>query len=879
MAYDAQVSTGWNSLDTIIDHLRRGDNVVWQVDEIADYQRLATPFVENAAARGDRVVYMRFARHSPLVEEGKNITVYHLPLESGFESFSADVHSIITREGPDVCYVFDSLSELLHVWATDLMIGDFFFITCPYLFELNTIAYFAIRRHRHSFKAIARIREITQVLIDVYQYQGQLCIHPIKVKHRYSPTMFFPHIMEQENLVPVINSMDATRIFSDLTRNEEDSARRHLDYWDRLFIEAKELMQGGGRPEDEADMVEQLSRLMLSRNKPMLSLITRFMGLEDLIRIKERLIGTGFIGGKSVGMLLSRKILACDDAFDWQEVLEPHDSFFIGSDVFYSYIVQNGWWKLFMAHKTSEGYFAKAAELKNKMLDGIFAEEIREKFQRMLEYFGQSPIIVRSSSLLEDAYGNAFAGKYDSFFCVNQGPPEKRYEDFITAVRYVYASSMNRDALAYRRQRGLEESDEQMALLVQRVSGAYHKHYFFPELAGVGLSRNPFIWKKAMDVKAGMVRLVLGLGTRAVNRVQNDYPRIIALDNPLVKPLAGIMDIRKYSQRLVDLINLEENQLESLNLRELIENQLVDRIDLMGIRDREAAEQMRQMGRPGGEYWILTFDPFLEKTPFTTLMRDILAKLEAAYGNPVDIEFTVNFSKAGDLRVNLLQCRPFQTIGDSGTTAMPGEIAHEQTIIRIEGNFMGGNLVQPIAKILYIVPQAYAELSPPEKFAVARLVGKLNQSLKPGSNSATLLMGPGRWGTQSPEMGIPVKFSEINNIAAIAEISHQMGNMIPDLSFGTHFFHDLIETGIFYMAIYPESPKVVFKMDWLQSLPNQLESIVPAAGHLRDVVKIVDTSEYGLMLASDISSQQVTCYLTNPLREAGSQEPEVRRKK
>ena len=863
MAYQSSVSTGWPSLDEIIDQLRRGDNVVWQVDEIEDYQRLVMPFVKSAAERGDRVIYMRFARHAPLFEEGKNIAVYHLPLESGFETFSADVHSIITREGRDVCYVFDSLSELLHVWATDLMIGDFFFVTCPYLFELNTIAYFAIRRHRHSFKAIARIREITQVLIDVYTYQGQMCIHPIKVKHRYSPTMFFPHIIEEESLVPVINSADATRMLSDLTRNEAASAQRHLDYWDRLFIEATDLLGAGGRAEEKADMVEQLSRLMLSRNKRMLSLIRRFLCLQDLVWFKGRLIGTGFVGGKSLGMLLSRKILSQDDAFDWQEILEPHDSFYIGSDVFYSYIVQNGWWKLFMAHKTSEGYFAKAAELKNKMLGGVFAEEITEKFQRMLEYFGQSPIIVRSSSLLEDDYGNAFAGKYDSFFCVNQGSPEKRYEDFIAAVRHVYASTMSRDALAYRRQRGLEESDEQMALLVQRVSGAYHKHYFFPELAGVGLSHNPFIWQKGMDAKAGMVRLVLGLGTRAVNRVENDYPRIIALDNPLVKPLAGIMDMRKYSQHLVDLINLEENRLETLSLRELIKNQLIARMDLVGIRDTEAAEQMRRMGRPAGEYWILTFDPFLEKTPFSRLMGGILKTLEAAYGNPVDIEFTVNFNRSGELRINLLQCRPFQTVGDADKTARPGKIGDEQTILRIEGNFMGGNLVQPISKIIFVSPQAYAELLPPEKFAVARLVGKLNQSLTARDKTPALLMGPGRWGTQSPEMGVPVKFSEINNIAVIAEISHQTGNMIPDLSFGTHFFHDLIENGIFYMAIYPESSGVVFKTEWFQSLPNQLESIVPAARHLGHVVTIADTTEYGFELASDISNQQVVCYLTN----------------
>lgn len=195
MAFHSCVSTGWDSLDQIIDQLRRGDNVVWQVDNIDDYQRLVTAFVNRALANSERVVYVRFARHLPLIEERSDlVTVHRLDVGQGFESFSSQVHTLITREGRDIFYVFDSLSDLLHVWATDLMIGDFFFITCPYLFELNTVAYFALLRHRHSYKAVARIRETTQVLIDVYNYRGQVCVHPVKVQHRYSPTMFFPHL-------------------------------------------------------------------------------------------------------------------------------------------------------------------------------------------------------------------------------------------------------------------------------------------------------------------------------------------------------------------------------------------------------------------------------------------------------------------------------------------------------------------------------------------------------------------------------------------------------------------------------------------------------------------------------------------------------------
>ncbi len=856
-------STGWKNLDTIIDHLRRGDNVVWQVDSIDDYQRLVSLFVNNAISNREKVVYIRFARHIPLLEPKKNITIYNLRVEKGFESFSTEVHNIITKQGKDVHYVFDSLSDLLHVWATDLMIGDFFYITCPYLYELNTIAYFAIQRNCHSFKAIARIRETTQLLIDVYSYKRKLCIHPLKVERRYSPTMFFPHIKEKGKLIPVINSVEATRLFSYLSRHDSVAAHRHLDYWDRLFMQAKKLLESKAGQDEEIDMVEQLSRLMLSRNKRILGLIRKNLKLEDLLKIKERLIGTGFIGGKSMGMLLSRKILMQDHSSNWEEILEPHDSFYIGSDVFYSYIVQNGWWKILMAHKTREGYFSKASELENKMLTGDFPEEIKERFQLMLEYFGQSPIIVRSSSLLEDAFGSAFSGKYESFFCVNQGPPEKRYQDFEDAVKKIFAGTMNEDALAYRLQRGLDQSDEQMALLVQRVSGAYRKNYFFPELAGVGLSHNPFVWKKGMDAKAGMLRLVFGLGTRAVDRVEKDYPRIVALDEPLVRPLSKMKDIKKFSQHYIDILNLEKNQLETISLSELTKKKLNTKLELISIRDEDAEARLRALGKPVNDIWILTFDNFLTMTSFNAVMAGMLKTLESKYLNPVDIEFTVNFNQEDEIRINLLQCRPMQTTGQFKNVKIPDKIAPEKTIIREEGNFMGGNVSFPISQIILVDPAKYTALSLSEKYSIARLIGKLNKSIVDREKMTTFLLGPGRWGTHSPAMGVPVSFSEINNIAAIAEISYQDGSLIPDLSFGTHFFQDLVETRIFYLAVYPENTSVIFNKHWFDKLPNILKTISPSDSRFSHVVKVADTTDTGLTLVSDVVTQQVICYLSS----------------
>jgi len=855
----SRVSSGIQGLDEVLNYLRSGDNVVLQVDDIEDYRCFVLPFVEEALRNNERVVYMRFARHAPLLDPGR-VTVYKLNADTGFESFSTQVHNIIRQEGRDVFYVFDSLSDLLLAWATDLMIGNFFVITCPYLFELNTVAYFAILRGRHSFKTVARIRETTQILLDIYNYQGRICVHPLKAWHRYTPTMFLPHITEGDKYLPIMNSMDASRLFSFLAHKSSVNAERHLDYWDRIFLRAREVLADPEAVVEKQEMIAQLSRVLIGRERRMLALARDYFTLEDLLNIKDRLIGTGFIGGKSVGMLLARNILRRDGDFDWSRHLELHDSFYIGSDVFYSYIVQNGWWKILMAQKTKEGYFTNARELQARMLRGVFPEEVKEQFQLMLEYYGQSPIIVRSSSLLEDAFGNAFAGKYESFFCVNQGTPEQRYEALEDAVRRIFASTMNEDALTYRLQRGLDQHDEQMALLMQRVSGSHRRHYFFPEVAGVGLSYNTFVWNQGMDPRAGMLRIVFGLGTRAVNRVENDYPRIVALDAPLVKPHGALEDIRRFSQHDVDVLNLEDNRFHSLSLSQVVGEGLDARLDLIGVRDTEAAERLRATGRRVPDLWVLTFDEFMTATPFTEIMSRMLKTLEEVYSYPVDIEFTANFNAEGRLQVNLLQCRPFQTKGQNVRMAIPGKIKKQRILLRQEGNFMGGSVSQPLNRIIFIDPQGYARLSLSEKYDVARLVGRLNKLIEDRENTPTALFGPGRWGTTTPAMGVPVTFSEINNIAAIAEIAYQDGSLIPDLSFGTHFFQDLVEMDIFYMAIYPDKKGVLFNREWLAGMANLLGELAPRDRQLEEVVRVCDARQRGLLLLSDVVTQRLICY-------------------
>jgi hypothetical protein len=838
------VSSGLPGLDSILEGLRIGDNVVWRVDSIDDYRAFVAPYVAAATAAGRRVVYIRFASHAAVVEPDAVSAVYDLDAYRGFESFTVHLHTVIGNEGPEVFYVFDCLSDLLNAWATDSMVGNFFRVTCPYLFDLRTVAYFALERGAHSFSTIDRIRATTQLLLDLYNKEGVLYLHPLKVWRRSSPTMFLPHRHADAQFMPITVSCEATSLFMGLRGSVAGDMERHLDSWERLFIRAADLDASGAQGGEREAMVAQLCRLLIGRDERILALARRHFTLDDLLQVKERLIGTGFIGGKSVGMLLARAILRSDADGPWGEVLEPHDSFFIGSDTFHSYIVNNGWWQLFMWQRSEAGYLSGAEQLRALFLQGVFPVEVQLEFQKMLEYFGQCPIIVRSSSLLEDGFGNAFAGKYDSFFCVNQGTPEERLEQFMNAVRQVYSSTLSEEALQYRLQRGLARKEEQMALLVQRVSGAYHGKLFFPALAGVGVSYNTFVWRHDIDPTAGMLRLVVGLGTRAVDRVDGDYPRVVALDKPLLVPYADRDDRRRFTQRDVDVLDVAQNGWVTIPISQLEAEEPTLPLELFAERVNGSR--------------LFTFERLLTQTDFAPTMRRLLATLEAAYDYPVDVEFTGTYASNGRLYLNLIQCRPLQTRGIQSKRVEIRELDDEQTLFRSMGSFMGGSIVQPIARVIAVDAQAFMGLTLSDKYELARIIGRLNRYIKARDQLPTLLIGPGRWGTSTPRLGVPVRFAEINAMTAIAEVSFSAGGLQPELSFGTHFFQDLVETGIFYVALNPEKQGCLVNTAMLAALPNRLAELLPEDARFAAALRVVDLPR-GYQLLADIMSQRVVC--------------------
>lgn len=845
--YD-KVSTGIKGFDQVIDHLRFGDNVVWQVDAISDYKQMADCFVKSAKVEKMSLVYIRFANHTPILDACEGIKVYSIDASKGFESFATEIHNIIKQEGKRIFYVFDCLTDLLKYWHSDLMIGNFFKATCPYLYELDTVAYFAIKRNCHTYSTIAGIRETTQLLLDLYQINDKTYIHPLKVWQRYSPTMFFPHFIQGQEAICITSSSDASELLNRINRGEI-----RLDHWNTIFNKAKKVLS---LPKSKQETVKKrLMHMLIGNESRMLQLCDRYFTLKDILYIASREIGTGFIGGKSVGMLLARKILEIEGGERFTPFIEPHDSFFIGADVFYTYIVQNGWWSLRTKQKTHEGYYKYAAELKDKLLRGSFPRDIQEQFVQMLEYFGQSPIIVRSSSLLEDNFGNAFAGKYESVFCVNQGTPQERYEAFEQAVRTVYASTMNEDALNYRMNRGLAQQDEQMAILVQRVSGDRHGDYFFPHVAGVGNSSNLYVWDESIDMNAGMLRLVFGLGTRAVDRTDGDYVKVVCLDNPLRIPPMNYDDQKKFSQHRLDLLSFTDNALESKDVDAVLSLPLKADKKLFISPDYATAARMRELGYSNQKTpYLLDFKKLFTDTNFAAIMREILALLSKAYDYPVDIEFTANFNQDNGFKVNLVQCRPLQTKGLGKTVKIPELMDVKDCFFSSKGSFMGGSVRLPIDYVILISANAYLKLCEQDKYEVARQIGLINREMK---EKNAMLVGPGRWGSTTPSLGVPVHFTELCNMKALCEYSSKKEGFMPELSYGSHFFQDIVESEIFYVAIFDGYQDVIFNPDRILQKENLLTSILPGSGHFKDVIHIASTK--GMEIYSDIVTQRLLC--------------------
>jgi hypothetical protein len=595
-------------------------------------------------------------------------------------------------------------------------------------------------------------------------------------------------------------------------------------------------------PASEAEGVRvALIDHFISSQLPFISIAKEHITIRDIHEMLDHSFWStrrqGKIGGKAAGMLLAYKILLPRLALR-DEDLEQHvripESYYFDSGILADFIDHNGlYWLHSQKYKSPEVLESEYRKLMEVFEKATYPSDIVNKFRGFLEQVGDHPLILRSSSLLEDNFGYAFSGKYESIFLANQGDMETRLNDFIRGMKRVHVSTLAPAPIIYRRDHNLLDYDEEMCVLVQKVVGGRFGRQFLPFAAGVAFSYNPYHWTARIRKEDGLVRLVLGLGTRAVERVSQDYPRMIPLSHPQLRPEVTPEQIRKYSQKLVDVLNLQTAGLESLPyldlLQELPQSDVYLAVSVM--REGHLAPPPFKGYPIEPAQTCLTFDNFLTNTPFVALMRTILKRLEEAYHRPVDIEFAWDQGQ-----LYLLQCRAQPVREELQNVVLPTTVPPEHVLFTNDQG-VASSIIRDIEFIVYVDPKAYRQLgSYEEKVSLGRVVGKINRFLEAKRYA---LLGPGRWGSNDINLGIRVTYADINHTLILGEIAFQEEDSTPEVSYGTHFFSDLVEARIIPIAIYPDESGCVFDEAFLLQAPNLLESILPNLSRCSPVIHVI----------------------------------------
>jgi len=588
----------------------------------------------------------------------------------------------------------------------------------------------------------------------------------------------------------------------------------------------------------------ELIKRYISSQLPYISIAKNHITIRDMNDLISKSIGgksmTGKLGGKAAGIILMQKILnpllEKRDP-DYEKYVKFPDTYFIRSDVFQQFLELNNLHEIHThKYRDIQEIENEFPELKKRFHGATFPKEVIAHITQTLEEIGEEPIIIRSSSYLEDNFDLAFAGKYESIFLANQGDINTRLEQFLEAAKQVYVSIYKPDPISYRTQHDLLDYNENMSLIVQKVVGTRFGDYFFPIASGVGLSMNSYRWTTKINREDGLLRIVMGLGTRAVERVGPDFPRLVSLTDPMLRPEITTEEIRQYSQKWIDVLNLKTNEIESVYIFDFLNK--IDHPDanlvLSVEKDGIVSVPVSEVEKADSKSAIITFENLLKRGDFLKVMKKILKELEIVYNRPVDIDFAFDGGY-----IYVLQCRPLAWGKIPARVEIPDNIPKKLVLFTSCHGLMN-SIVTDIEYMVYVDPKKYADLeTPAKKMEVAHAIGKINRAL---ADKRFILMGPGRWGSNNSDQGVRVTFNEISNTKMLVEIAFPKKGLLPEVSYGTHFFMDLIESGISVLAIFPE-----VKGDMLDEAffakNNVLARVSPDIADLKETVKIIDISK------------------------------------
>jgi len=599
-------------------------------------------------------------------------------------------------------------------------------------------------------------------------------------------------------------------------------------------------------PRATADSIRvALIRRIFTEELEYINIAKKYVALEDFFGLLERIVfptgSRGKLGGKSAGLFLANLILrqAVRRIKAIGEVKTPR-TWYIASDGMRVFLQFNNLEDVIeQKYKDLDEIRREYPHLIQVFKNSYFPPEIVKGLSLALDDLGEVPLIVRSSSLLEDRLGSAFAGKYKSLFLANQGDKKKRLAALLDAVAEVYASTFSPDPIQYRSERGLLDFYEEMGIMIQEVVGKRVGKYFFPAFAGVAFSRNEFCWSPRIRREDGLLRLVPGLGTRAVDRVSDDYPILVAPSQPNLRVNVSEDEVIRYSPKKIDLIDLEKDCFDTVLIGDLLPEVAHEYPAIAKIvsvyRDGLLQRPLGLATDFGRDDLVVTFDGLICGSPFIRQLEAILKTLESALGTPVDVEFAHDGTD-----FYLLQCRAQSYALDEAAVEIPARVPDEAVLFTANRYICNGR-VPAITHIVYVDPEQYGDLAElPDLTAVGQAVGKLNKLLP---RRQFILLGPGRWGSRGDiKLGVRVTYADISNAAMLIEVARKKGNYVPDVSFGTHFFQDLAESGIRYLPLYPDDAGIIFNESFLLSSANLLAELLPEYAALAKVLRVVDVA-------------------------------------
>ena len=531
-------------------------------------------------------------------------------------------------------------------------------------------------------------------------------------------------------------------------------------------------------------------------------------------------IGTGSIGGKAQSLVLIDKILNSKEfdkeSFTQIDVNVPTLTV-LCTDIFDKFMQSN------------DLYDTAYSDLSDDRISHAFQQaalpfEILGDLRALISEV-HVPLAVRSSSMLEDAMFEPFAGIYGTKMTPNNQPDtDTRFNKLIEAIKYVYSSTYFKAAKDYINATKHTIKEEKMAVIIQEVVGVRNMDRFYPELSGVARSYNFYPMGRAKPDE-GVVNLALGLGKTIVDggiswAYSPEYPKV----NP---PFGSVGEMLKNTQLDFWAVNMGEPP----SYNPIMETEYMVQKDLTiaetdgSLRhlastvDSNSGRLTIGIGAKGPR--VMTFAPLLvfDSIPLNNLIIHLLDLCEKALDAPVEIEFAMTFSKTKDgtdiHRFGFLQSRPM-VVSTEKIDVRSEDFESENVLVASE-NVLGNGITDSIKDIVFVKPEKF---NPKDTQTIAMELEIINKKLVT-DNRSYLLIGYGRWGSSDPWLGIPVNWGQVSGARAIVEA--MLENMNVDLSQGSHFFHNLTSFNVCYYSI-PYYGKFKIDWDWLSKQSVEQET-------------------------------------------------------